>query len=254
MRRSVYSRFVIGLAVCAALIGAVGTWARRANHGIPQLQIANKTRSLIVESITELDSAQVGKKTLRRFKVTVKNGYSQPVVAYAFQQQDKSVGQGTSAAVETNGAAIGWVLAPNATDETQFSVPSEGDVVITLAAVLLKDGTGDGDVGTVSRLKENRAGVKLAYEQIVPLLRPGPTSDQDPGSEAVIEAVENHISFAADERKVERNLRRGFREAKELIVTDLRELKTRARAGQHLEYRAEIDKIRARVEDVLTKL
>ena len=42
MRRLVNSRIVLGLVVCAVLIGAVGAWARKANHGISQLKIGNK--------------------------------------------------------------------------------------------------------------------------------------------------------------------------------------------------------------------
>src|SRR6185503_19317864 len=159
MRRLGYSRLVIVLAICAVLIGAVASWARKSNHSLPQLQVGNKTRALIIESIADLGTFQVGNKQRRRFTVTVKNGYSQPVVAYAFQQKDDSLGVGTTGGTETNGAAIGWALPPNGTDRTHFGAPGEGEIVITLAAVLLEDGSGDGDFEPLSRLKENRAGV-----------------------------------------------------------------------------------------------
>lgn len=251
MRRLGYSRLVIALAVCAVLVGAVASLARKANQSIPQLQIANKTRALIIESIADLGTFQVGNKQRRRFSVTVKNGYSQPVVAYAFQQKHSSVGEGTTGGTETNGAAIGWVLPPNGTDLTHFGMPGDGEIVITLVAVLLEDGSGDGDFEPLSRLKENRTGVKLAYQQIIPLLRRTSESKDNPVSDAVIQSLEDEISVTADEKKVYVNLRRGFQEARELILGDLRELRGR---GRTLEHRSEISKIKTRVEDILAKL
>ena len=254
MRHSVKSRFVVGLAVWAASICAVGVWARKANHSISQLQVGNKTRLLLIDSIAELDSVKVGQKTARQFKATVKNGYSQPVVAYALQQQDNAVGQGSTAAIETNGAAIGWVLAPNATDETNFSTTAEGGVVLTVAAVLLKDGTGDGDTETLSRLKDVRAGVKIAYQQIIQSLRRASDATAEPGSDVNIQSLEDEISATADERNVHGNLRRGFHEAKDLILKDLREIKNGISSGRHLEPRSEIAKVKLRVENVLANL
>jgi hypothetical protein len=116
---------------------------------------------------------------------------------------------------------------------------------------LLEDGSGDGDFEPLSRLKENRAGVKLAYQQIIPLLRRTSESNENPVSDAVIESLENEISVTADDQKIYINLRGGFQEAKNLILRDLRELPGRGRA---LEHRAEVSKIKARVEDVLAKL
>ena len=254
MRRLVNSRIVLGLVLCAALIGAVGAWARKANHGISQLQVGNKTRSLIVESITELGTVQVGQKKLRQFKVTVKNGYSQPVVAYAFEQQDLTVGNGTVGGVETNGASVGWALAPNATDETLFTAPAQGEVVISVAAVLLEDGRGDGDTARLARLKEVRAGVKVAYQQIMPLLRRASNSTADQGSAADLLSLENEISGTVDEQTVHANLRRGFADAKNLLLSELRQLQNQARSGRKVEYRSEIAKIKARVEERVAKL
>lgn len=251
MRRLGYSRLVIGLAVCAVLIAAVASWARKSTQSIPQLQVGNKTRALLIESIADLGTIQIGTKQRRRVKVTVKNGYSQPVVAYVFQQEHSSVGEGSTAWTETNGAAIGWVLPPNNTDPIDFVVPANSEVVITLAAVLLEDGSGDGDVEPLLRLKENRAGVKIAYQQIIPLLRRTLESNETSVSEAVIQSLENEISVTTDDQKIYINLRGGFHEAKDLILRDLRELRSR---GRGLEPRSEISKIKARVEDLLTKL
>lgn len=254
MRRLLNSRIALALVVCAVLVGAVGAWARKANHGISQLKVGNKTRALLVESIAEMGTFQAGQTTLRRFKVTVKNGYSQPVVAYALEQQDASVGKGTTAGVETNGAYLGWALAPNATDETFITASAEGEVVINVAAVLLEDGKGDGDTARVTRLREVRAGVKAAYQQIIPMLRRASNSNTDQGSEADLQSLENEISATVDEKTVHLNLRRGFDDAKKMLLSELRELHDQARSGRKVEYRSEIAKIKARVEERAAKL
>ena len=151
-----------------------------------------------------------------------------------------------------NGSTIGWTLAPDATHAIDFYTASDGPVVLTLAAVMLKDGSGDGDHETLSRLNEVRAGVKLAYEQIIPLLRRVSESNVNSGSDSVVQSLEEEITTTADERKVDVNLRRGFRSAKDLILFDLRALKSRP--GHYLEYPVEISKIKTRVEDVLKDL
>lgn len=254
MRRLVNSRIVLALVVCTALISAAGVWARKANHGISQLSIGNKTRALLVESVVELGTVQVEQKTLRRFKVTVKNGYSQPVVAYALEQQDASVGKRTTAAVETNGASHGWALAPNATDDTVITTSAEGEVVINVAAVLLEGGGGDGDTVRLTRLREVQAGVKAAYQQLIPLLRRASNPTADQGPEADLQSLENEISATVDEKTVHANLRRGFDDAKKFLLLELRELQNQARSGRKVEFRSELTKIKAHVEERAAKL
>ena len=112
MRHLFSSRFAVGLLlVLVTAIAGVAVWARKGSNGTDQLRIESKTRSLIAESVAELETIQIEpQKKLRQFKMTVKNGYSQPLVAYSLQQQDSGVGNGSVARVETNGATIGWVL------------------------------------------------------------------------------------------------------------------------------------------------
>lgn len=186
--------------------------------------------------------------------MTVRNGYSQPLVAYSLQQQDSAVGKGSVARVETNGATIGWVLPPNGTDATFFGAPSEGEVVITVAAVLLEDGTGDGDSPALSRLQEVRAGVKLAYQQIVPLLRREANSTEGVAPDIALQSLEGEIAAISEEKTVPPNLRRGFHEGRQFLVTNLKELESKLRSGQNLQHRSEIAKITARVEEILAKL
>lgn len=251
MRRLLTSRIVPGVVLCAALLGAVSAWASQANDGIRQLEIGNKTRFLTVESVAELASIQVGQRSLRHFKVTVRNGYSLPVVAYAFEQQDADVGNGTTSAVERNGASVGWALAPNATDDIFLTAPAAGKVVINVAAVLLEDGTGDGEAIRLTRLEEVRAGVKVAYQQIIPLLQRA-TADQD--SAADLQSLENEISTTLNQTTVRPNLQRGVVDAKNHLISELRQLQDEVRSGWKVEYRSEISRIKSRLEERVAKL
>lgn len=248
-------RIAIGLLlVLVTAIAGVAVWARKGSDGTAQLRIENKTRSLVVESVVELQLTQIGgQKTRRTFKMMVRNGYSQPLVAYSFREQHSGVGEGSVARFETNGATNGWVLPPNSIDTTYFSAPSEGEVMITAAAVLLADGSGDGDTQALTRLREVRDGVKMAYQQIVPILRRATISTEPVAPDVAVQSLAGELSAIADEA-VPPNLRRGFHEGKQFLEMNLKELESKLRSRQNLQHRSEIAKLTARVEENLSKL
>jgi hypothetical protein len=256
MRHLFRSRFAMALllVLLTAIAGVVG-WARKGGNSTDQPRIENQTRALIVESVAELETSQRQPQNKRRtFKLIVRNGYSQPLVAFSLRQQDSGVGEGSVAGMETNGATNGWVLPPNGTETTFFGAPAEGEVVITLAAVLLADGTGDGDFQALSRLREVSSGVKMAYQQILPLLRREANSTEGVAPEIAVQSLEDQIAAISEEKDVPPNLRRGFHEGKEFLINDLKELETKLRSGQNLQHRWEIAKMTARVEEILSKL
>jgi hypothetical protein len=256
MKKLFTSRFAMGLIlVSVTVIAGVAVWARRTGNHIDQLRVENLTRSLIIESVDELEPIEAGPQTTRRlFRMTVRNGYSQPLVAYSYRQQDSGVGKNSIAGGETNGATNGWVLPPNGTDITHIGAPSEGEIVITFAAVLLEDGTGDGDSLALSRLRENRDGVKIAYQQIVPLLRRAATSTESVAGEVAVQNLAGEISAIADEKTVPPNLRAGYHEAKEFLVNSLKDLEANLSSGRKAQHRAEIAKMKSRVDEILAKL
>ncbi len=255
MRDLFRSRFAIGLLlVLVTAIAGAGGWTRKVSNANEQPRIENKTRSLIVESVVEFELNQgEPQRKWRRFKMTLRNGYSQPLLAYSLQQQDSGVGEGTVARVETNGATNGWVLPPNAIDTTYFSAPSEGEVVITAAAVLLADGAGDGDIQALTRLREIRDGVKMAYRQIAPLLRRAANSTEAVAPDRAIQSLGREIATLPD-NAIPPNLRAGFHEAKQFLVNSLNDVENKLRSSQGLQHRSEIAKMTAAVEEILAKL
>ena len=261
MRQLFKLRFTIGvLIICFTLVASAAVWTAKERRKINASQIStpkieNKTRSLIIESVTEVNDVKTEPQNKwRRFKVIVRNSYSRSIVAYSFRQQDNSVGKGTIAGLEINGATNGWVLPPNRTDTVYLSASSEGEIVITLSAVLLEDTTGDGDIQTLSRLKDVRAGVKLAYQQIIPLIRQATNSDEEAKPNTIVQSLTNEISSTLDEKTVPPNLRRGFYDGKNFIINNLRELDNKFHSQQNLQYRSEIAKILTQIEELLAKL
>lgn len=245
--------FVIAFALPMVVAGVV-VWATKRGNGTDRLRLENMTRSLVVESVKDLGEIQVDPQMkIRRFMITVRSVSDRSIVAYSFHQQDSLVGKGSVGGIETNGATIGWALLPNRTDVTYFSIPAEGEVVITLSAVLLEDGTGEGDAVALSRLKDNRAGVKTAYQLIAKVLRGAADSNEAVKPDIATQSLRAAIA-ALSEESVMPNLRRGFYEGKEYVMTGLTELETRFRSNQDLQFRSEIRDVLTRVEETLAKL
>ena len=249
MRRLVNLRIVFGLFLCLTLISAASAWPQQVNHGIRRLQISNKTQFLTIVSVTELNGIQTADKSLRRFQVTVRNGYSLPVVGYAFEKQDVDVGNGT-ASIEKNGACVGWAVAPNATDDTIFTAPAEGKVVINLSAVLLEDGQGDGEVTQIVEMMNLRAGVKAAFQEVIPVLQ----RVTDQGAEVNPQSLENEIFTALTPQTIDASLRRGFADAKHFFSSEMRQLKNLAHLGREVEYHSALTTLKARLEERVVKL
>ena len=227
----------------------VTVWATNEHNNPDRLSIENKTRSLTVESVTDLGEAR-GRS---RFGVTVRNGYDKPITAYRFRVVDNLTAKDTINAVERGGLVDDWSFQPQATDVAYVSASSAGEVVLTVAAVLFEDGTGDGDTNDLTRLQEIRAGIKLAYQRIVPILRRAAGENRAVVSEAVIQSLENEV-VSLSERGVPMNLRRGFDQAKDYVGSELKELKKNLRSESNLKYGAEIDKKAKAIEEALSKL
>ena len=213
-----------------------------------RLRLENKTRSLMIESVKNLGEGQ-GRS---RFSLTLRNGYDKPIIAYSIRVEDSSTDKDTISAVERGGLVDDWSLPPNATD-TSHVTASEGDVVLTIFAVMFEDGTGDGDVNDLTRLQETRAGVKLAYQRITPILRRAASENREVVSDEVTHSLEGEVASIND-KGVPRNLRRGFAQAKAYIGSELKELKDKLRSEPGLKYGEEINKKAKAIEKALAKL
>lgn len=255
MRNSRSSRLGVGLLLIAATATAsIAVWATRARQHTDTFRAENKTRSLALESVTEVGDlpAENGQR-FRRLTVTVRNKHDKPIVAYRFRQEDSSLAEGDTAGIETNGATIGWSLPPNARDVTHVTAPSDDNAALILAAVLFEDGTGEGDADDLAALRNYRAGVKQAYERIVPLLRRAANPER-PATLDAINSLKNEVAALPVENTGEGGYAHGFADGQSLVVRELGELEEQLRSGRKEQARPAIGKTLTHIEDVLAKL
>lgn len=250
MKHVSFSRMAVGASLVILCTAAAVVWATNGRDDTDRLRVRNLTRSLSVESVASPPGAL---KKAGRFVVTVRNGYDKPVVAYSIRVEDGSTDKDTISAVERGGHTDGWSLPPNATDVARVSASPEGDVVLTVSAVLFDDGTGDGDADALTRMREVRAGIKIAYQQLVPILRRAAGEGQADASGAALQSLEDEVALVSD-REVPVNLRRGFVQARDYVAFELRELKSELRSKPGLKYGAEVGKKLEKIEKALTKL
>lgn len=246
---------VILLVVIATITIGIGVWATRKRESSDLPRIENKTRSLKVESVAEADKMQADPQLkVRRFTVTVRNEYDKAVVAYSFRQFDSSVRKGDRHGTETNGVTIGWALLPNETDVTRFFAPPEGDVLLVLSAVLLQDGTGDGDPEDLARLTNYRVGVKRQFQQLVPLLRQAIKEDSVAGRDRNFKSLKDKVAELPDEKTLVPGLGAGLAEGKQVVINELQELEIKCRSNQDTQCHDELFRLLARIEEALAQL
>ena len=242
------SRFVAGLLlVTLSLAAAVFVWAgsRQNNHVV---RLENKTRSLIAESVQDLGESQ-GKS---RFAVTVRNGYDKPIAAYTIRVEDSSTGKDEISAVESSGLVDDWTLAPNSTDTARVYASSDGNVVLTVYAVMFEDGTGDGDKDDLTRLQEVRAGVKLAYQRIAPILRRAASEHKGGAPAKAAQSLDAEVTAISDEG-VPMNSKRGFAQARDYVRSELKQLKDKLTSEPDT-YGQEVEKKAKAIEKALARL
>lgn len=254
MKRLSFSRMAVGSALVLSCAAAAAVWAAGGGDDVNRLHVRNQTRALNIESVTSVEAAQAGaQRKTARFAVTVRNGYDKAVASYSIRVEDGSTGADTVSAVERGGYTDGWQLPPGATDVARVSTAPEGEVVLTVLAVIFEDGDGDGDADALARLRGVRAGVKLAYQQIIPILQRASNEGPAAAPEAAIQSLEDEVSLIND-REVPSNLRRGFVQARDFVAYELKEIRAELRSGKRLKYSAEVGKKLEKIEKALTKL
>jgi hypothetical protein len=231
--------------ICSTAVVIV--WATNRQNNVGGLRLENKTRSLTVDSVQSSEVSQ-GRSL---FAVTVRNGYDKPIAAYSVRVQDNSMDEDEISLVESAGLVDGWALAPNSTDTTRVYASSGGTVVLTIYAVMFEDGTGDGDANDLTRLQETRAGVKLAYQRIAPILRRAANRAGSP--DEVTGSLGGEVASISD-KEVPMNSRRGFAQAKTYIASELKDLKEKLRSDPALKQGEELNKKAKAIEKALARL
>ncbi len=218
---------IIGLAILIAISTIVIFAATQQQSEFRQIskdiRVENKTNSLIVESLTEIRKRQniltkADSANLRTFEITLKNNSKKPIVNFSLLLMDAQSNERTTQGVERGGMTDDWSLLPNETDVNRFSAASKGEIVLVIAAVLFDDGTEEGNPDEILRLRNIRTGIKLAYEQIVPILQQSLNESELTNSSLAIQSIEKEISSISDE-KILGHQKAGFLQAKNFILS-----------------------------------
>lgn len=254
MKRLLSTRLAAGTPLVILIATVAVVWVTHGYTRADRVRVENKTRSLAIVSVNDLGTIKAGPQTLlSKFAVTVTNISDKPVAVYSIRVEDSSTNKGSISAVERGGFTDNWTLPPNGTDVVQVTAASEGEVVLTAYAVMFEDGTGEGDKNDLRRLHEVRAGVKLAYQRIAPILRRAAKEDGTVAAEAAMQALGDEVA-SVSETDVPVNFRRGFVQAKDFVGIELDDVKGKLRSDPSRKRGAEIGKKLEKIEKALARL
>jgi hypothetical protein len=235
---------MIGLGIAVFFV-----WSSVQGKSIDRIVIENKTRSLIVESIKHLGNTEEQSS----FEITFKNNYDKPISIYRFCITDETSDKDTISGVEKDGSAMGWTLKPGETSKAKFSASSAGKIILTVAAVLFEDGTGDGISTDLIRLQENRSGVWMAFDKVIPMLKDALRSNRSFSDTTQLELLEKEIGNV-NEKDVPDNLKAGFVFARNYVGYELKDIRENKRSNPLFDQSAKISDKLHQFEDTFTKL
>lgn len=207
------------------------------------VRVEYKTNSLVAEDLVEIRRSknrgdQGDPTTLRTFEVKLKNNSDKPIVEFFLIVKDATTTEKSTSGFQRGVMTDGWLLPPNEVDVNRFSAVPEGEVVLIVAAVLFYDGTGEGDPTELLRLREYRAGMKLAYQEIVPLLQHSLNEKETVDPISAIESLEKEVASMSVE-KAPMNQKRGYHQAKQYIIHQLQDLRNSLSSKSKLIYISE---------------
>lgn len=247
---------------CLALTGAVA-WAfagQQTSGALPPVRVENLTSGLKILSVTDLGEetfkvkkgdGKTGEVTFRAVRLAIQNGYDKGLAAY-------SVRKGKDSYLDFNGASTGGVWAPGEVDDVRVSFVSTEAPVITLAAALLEDGTGDGDEKLLERFRQERAGVKEEFQRIAALARrvlDAADSDSSDRSFAELQSQLTVESRAALGDGESLGLRAGRDAARQFVSAHLTGGEERGlRSGKGADRRAALSSVLKKIEAALVRL
>lgn len=204
------------LTACLTLLPANNRVAGKyiAQENAPQ--VINRTAGFQVESLTLTDGDYV---------LSLRNTYGKSINGYVL-----STGPGSKLTVElTTG---GFVIAPGSVKEVRVPVTNlkaspgpNAQRQITLLAVLLEDGTGDGDPQEIAGVKGLRDGAKMQLQRVLVLIEDFLASAEadDP---AALNKLREQITALSEEpdKGMHLNARTGLRAAKQDALRALQSL------------------------------
>ncbi len=207
------------------------------------VRVEYKTNSLVAEDLVEIRRSknrgdQGDPTTLRTFEVKLRNNSEKPIVYFSLVVKDATTTEKSTSGFERNGMTDEWSLLPNEVDVNRFFPASEGEVVLVVEAVLFNDGTGEGDSTELLRLRNHRAGMKLAYQEIAPLLQRSLNEKENVDPVSTLQSLEKEVASMSEE-KAPMNQKRGYIQAKRYIIHQLEDLRNSLSSKSKLVYISE---------------
>ncbi|HJQ67600.1 MAG TPA: hypothetical protein VKA70_01405 [Blastocatellia bacterium] len=152
-----------------------------------------------------------------RIRVTLKNEYNKHITALVVNAISQRISSDFLPDVG---------IAPNATYETAFPIPpTNGEALITIAAVVLSDRTGDGDSRLINQIKEIRLGKKAQVQRIIPLLQSILNTPDHALSEKLAIVKSSILNLPSrSEQGVSDDFIVGLHNAKEHVIKDIERL------------------------------
>lgn len=231
------------------------------------VRVEYKTNSLVAEDLVEIRKSKIqsdrkDQANLRTFEVKLKNNSDKPIVEFFLIVKDVGTPEKSTSGFKRSVMTDGWLLLPNEVDVNRFTAAPEGEVVLIVAAVLFDDGTGEGDPTELLRFREYRAGRKMAYQEIVPILQRGLNKKENADPFATLQSLEKEVASLSVE-KAPMNQKGGYHEAKQFIIMELQDLRnslsSKSRAVYiseseiNREYTSKIAEQLARIERTIAK-
>lgn len=231
------------------------------------VRVEYKTNSLVAEDLVEIRKSKSqterdNQVNWRTFEVKLKNNSEKPITDFSLVVKDAKTPENSTSGFRRGGMTDGWSLLPNEVDVNRFSAAPEGEVVLVVEGVLFDDGTGEGDSTELLRLRSNRAGMKLAYQEIVPLLQRSLNEKENADPISALQSLEKEVASMSVE-KAPMNQKGGYHQAKQYILTELQDLRNSLSSKSKLiyiseseikgEYTSKIAEQLARIERTIAK-
>jgi hypothetical protein len=151
-----------------------------------ELRVINRTRAFTVISAIPAGLTPIG---LHKFDVSLRNDYGKTITAYALGSDNT---HNRKELTNTGGIAPGVTIVYN-----HVAPPNSDDVQLIILAVMLEDGTGDGDLGIISEFLDARGAEKVQLRRITALLE-RLSSAPDDRFESDLEDIKSKIKGLPD--------------------------------------------------------
>ena len=247
LKSRLYRPLTLSLIVCATL----GFWGTRGQQKKPLANdatgIENNIQSLVVvPAITDANET----RSLLKLKVT--NVSKMNVTAYAFLKKDGST-------LTTDGATTGWALAPGGTDVVTLSADTGEGAAPSLHAVLFEDGTGEGDLNEVSRMRDYRIGIAKQFERAIPLLNKVNSAPESVDAEALLDELQNELAALPEEavaQNVSPGMASGIQHAKQFVLSQIKQSKEKIQRSNspHRVVKDDVSRVLSNLERARTKI